>query len=448
MGNAPGAYPKGRPAATSPGLQMGSIKRVLSEVCHDLGKDQHTPNRKWIRDVLTGMIAGRSTMLSEIARHTKGEAGLFHKVKRLSRGLNSDRLNDAKLQAAHFERVSRFTRKNDGAGVVIGVDYTDISHKYARPERKKGMPSCICWNGSDGGTSMGIPVVQLEASLPDGNQLPVLLHPFLHKGKDAKHSQNLEFIDAIKLAAPFVGSQAFWCFDRGFDGSALIHGVDAATIRWIVRLNCGTQKQRELYMADGRRLIVNDAALETIPRFKLDIKNSRKKARNTGKKSTTLEIGFRKVFLSDQKTHSRATGPARTLIVVWGFGKTPQVLLVSEELTGKAAILEAAKAYGRRWKAEEATRSIKESRGWGLRLEDMRALTLRGIRRLALLGAVAYLVIALLQDLGGSTLARILSAVETLGKPPADIRYRIMRGLGMLLEGALSRRARTPADIL
>lgn len=427
---------------------MGSIKRVLSEVCHDLGKDQHTPNARWIRDVLTGMIAGRSTMLSEIARHLPSDAGLFHRVKRLSRGLNSDRLDDAALQGAHFERVARFTRKNDGAGVVIGVDYTDLQKKYARPDRKKGMPACLCWNGSDGGTSMGIPVVQLEASLPDGNQLPVLLHPFLNKGKESKHSQNREFIDAVKLAAPFVGSQAFWCFDRGFDGSALIHGVDEARIRWIVRLNYGTKKDRELFMADGRCLKVENAALETIPRFKLDIKNSRKMAKMKGKQSTTLEIGFRKVFLSDQKNHPSPVGKARTLIVVWGFGKTPQVLLVADELTGKAAILEAVKAYGRRWKAEEATRSIKESRGWGLRLEDIRALTLRGIRRLVLLGAVAYLVIALLQDLGGSTLARILGAVETLGNPPPDIRYRIMRGLGVLLESALSRRARTLADIL
>lgn len=426
---------------------MGSAKRVLAEVCHDLGKDQHTPNKRWIRDVLTGMIASRSTMLTEIARSLPSEAGLFHKVKRLSRGLNSDRLDDGALQTAHMERVAQFTRKNDGAGVVLGVDYTDLHKPYARPDRKKGMPACMCWNGSEKTTSMGIPVVQLEASLPDGNQLPVLLHPFLHTGRDAKHSQNQEFIDAIKRAAPFVGALAFWCFDRGFDGSAFMRGIDGL-IRWVIRLNCGTKKDRELFMADGRRRTVQDAVLETIPRFKMDVKNGRKMAKKTGKKSTTLEIGSRKVYLSDQKNPAHPKGPARTLIVVYGFGKQPVCTLVSEELTGKTAILEAARAYGRRWKAEEATREIKDSRGWGLRLEDLRALTLRGIRRLVLIAAAAYLVIALLQGADSATINRILGNVETLGKRPADLRYRLMRGIGIMIEAALSRRARTLADIL
>ena len=58
-------------------------------------------------------------------------------------------------------------------------------------------------------------------------------------------------------------------------------------------------------------------------------------APDSGKKTITLEIGSRKVFMSNQNMNPSATGPVWTLIVVWGFGRKPLALLASEHLGGE-----------------------------------------------------------------------------------------------------------------
>lgn len=422
------------------------ILETLGEVCSEIGQDQYAPNQRWIRDMLRGMAVSGSPMLSEIGRALEevddsGQARrLIHTEKRLSHGLNSDRLDDSALLTRHLDRVAGWTRKNDGAGTVIAVDYTDLAKPYANTDH--GMEGVSrCWNGSDHETGIGYPVVQIEADMGDV-QVPVILHPFSYD-EIAKSSQTNVFLEQMAKAAPYIGSRAWWTSDRGFDNTRYFAGMDALKLRWICRLQYAIKNQRDLFVADGRRLSVEDAALEVIPRFKMEIKAGKKRAKGSGKPTITLEVGSRKVFMSNQKVSPSATGPARTLIVVWGFGKQPLAFLVSEHLEGKAAILEAARAYGRRWKCEEKTRAMKDSRGWGVRLEDVRALTLRGIRRLALLAVILYAFLATVRDLGSETVAAIMALVSTFGKVPPDPLYRLFRGLGELLRRAWPR---TPSD--
>lgn len=385
--------------------------------------------------MLTGMAISRSPMLSEIGRALEeadadgNPRRLIHTEKRLSAGLNSDRLDDAALRTRHLETVARFTRRDAGDGIVCAVDYTDIAKPWANTDPKRGMEGVgRCWNGSDGETGIGYPVVQVEADLGDV-QVPVILHPFSYD-EISKSSQTVVFLEHIARAAPYVGPRAWWTADRGFDNVRFYEGLDALNLRWVVRLQYAVKNQRDLFVADGRCLKVEDAALEVIPRFKMEIKAGKRRAKGSGKATKTLEVGSRKVYLSDQKNNPSPKGKARTLIVVWGFGRQPLAFLVSEHLEGKAAILEAARAYGRRWKCEEATRAMKDSRGWGVDIEDVRALTLRGVQRIVLLSAILYTFLATLRVDAGDLLTRALGLVAAFGRLPPDPRYRLFRGLG------------------
>lgn len=413
-----------------------AILQSLRAFCAKMTQDQFKPQQKWVEDMMRGMAQRNSPLLSEIGRALAEETPegdprrLIHTEKRLSRGLNSDRLEDDALQSRYLRHMETYTRREDGEGMVIAVDYTDLSKPYANPER--GMEGvCKCWNGSEGVTGLGYPVVQLEADLGD-LQLPILLRPFSYE-ETAKSSQTTLFLEQIQKVAPHIGSRAWWTADRGFDNKVFFDGLDKNSLRWIVRLQVAVKNQRSLFVADGRCLSVEDAAVEAIPRFAIQLPCSRKRKKATGKESIDLQIAARKVYLTDQKKEPSATGPARTLIVIWGFGTKPLCLLISEFLDTKEAILEASRAYGRRWKAEEATRAVKDSRQWGLRLEDVRALTLRGVRRIALLAVLLYGLLATLRDQGGTLLRRILTAAASFGALPPDPRYRLMRGFSELL---------------
>lgn len=417
---------------------MGGLLRALDQFCADIGADQHKPNQRWMADMLKGMTIGRSPMLSEIGRALEevdedGEPRrLIHTEKRLSRGLNSDRFDDDALLGRHLVEVARWTRKDRGEGVVMAVDYTDLAKPYA--DLDDGMQGVgWCWNGSDHEVGIGYPVVQIEADT-GAAQIPVILRPFSYQDKNfVEGSQTLIFLEQIALAAPYIGARAWWTADRGFDNGIFFDGLDALGLRWVIRLQYGIKRQRSLYLEDGRELRVDAAALEAGRAFKMQIKAGRKRTKGSGKNVIDLEIGAMKVFLEDRKT-------ARTLVVVWGFGKEPVALLASEYASDKDTVLEMARAYGRRWKCEEQTRAIKDSRGWGVDLEDVRALTLRGIQRIALLTILLYTFLASVRGMGADIVKRLLDLAPSFGVCPADPIYRMFRGLGELLRRARWRR--------
>ncbi len=381
--------------------------------------------------MIRGMIESRDVMLSEIGRTLREDQALLYTVKRLSRNLNSDRLDCDRLQHMHLERAAARSSAADGEGVVVAVDYTDISKPWARPDRRRGMEgACRCHDGSAKHskmrTGMGYPVVEIDAHLPSGSTVPLVRKQFSYgSGSFKSGSQNKEFLTQIATASQYVGERAWWTFDRGFDAATILRGLDELALRWVVRLKID-RNTRGLALSDGRIVSAHDAALEAIPRYK---------ARGGhGKRRDALEIGARVVRLTDQKKKPSPQGPERTLVVVWGLGKEPLALLASERLSGKREVVGAYRAYLRRWKAEESIRAAKDSLGWGLDLENVRALKLRGVQRLALLSAIVY---SFLSEVCEAKRLReeVALLARALGREPADPIYRVIRGAG----GALNR---------
>jgi len=134
-----------------------------------------------------------------------------------------------------------------------------------------------------------------------------------------------------------------------------------------------------------------------------------------------------------QRGKDKRSGPKRTLVVVWGFGKNPLVLLANEYLPDRASALKILKAYIRRWRAEETNRAMKDSHGWGIRLEDVRALKFRGVERILMLASAVYLFLSELTAASKDVVKQVMAFVGTFGPCPPDGRYRLMRGFGTAL---------------
>lgn len=150
-------------------------------------------------------------------------------------------------------------------------------------------------------------------------------------------------------------------------------------------------------------------------------------------------LGSVEVQLSSNHNKKRRQGPKRWLLVAWSNDSTPLVLLTSIPLTTLAAMEEVFDAYHRRWKIEETNRAIKQVQ-WGVRLEDMRALTLRATRRLALFAVLYYGFLAILRDRRSTVIDAACRAAPTGSDEQLDPRYRIVRGMGTLL-GSMAPRA-------
>lgn len=398
----------------------------LSAFAADVGQDLHGPQRKWLHDMLFGMLASGSPILADVAR-SLGETGrdgndrrLIHTEKRLSRNLNSDRFDDARFLQRLRERAQPVLSRDDGEGVIVAVDYTDISKPYAKLEG--GMEGvCMCHDGSEGTEGIGYPVVQVTGlAASDATRWPLVLHAFTFR--EGFTSQNEEFRKAFEAAAPYVGKRAWWALDRGFDGTPTFNALDAVGARWVIRVNTkGVAAQRLVQTESGETLSLGKLALA--------VQTPWSSTRKEGRVSKAWRFGIVRIRMRDADRKSMPfSNELRTLIVFRGPGGGNRAVLVSEALHNRAEALAVSDVYLRRWQAEEQTRQAKDSRGWGVRLEDLRALKLAGVRRLCLL---AMAVMTFLAEAAGalSVKQRVAVARQTFGSMPRDVLYRLTHWL-------------------
>jgi hypothetical protein len=85
-------------------------------------------HRKFVEQMVAGIIGSQSTLLSNIGRFLNEKCRLHHTEKRLSRMLNNFRIPLQELQVRMLELAS--FRVQDDA--VIAFDPGDIHKKYAR----------------------------------------------------------------------------------------------------------------------------------------------------------------------------------------------------------------------------------------------------------------------------------------------------------------------------
>ena len=417
----------------------------------EMSQDQYKPQRKFLREALYGVISSGSVMLSSIGRALHCRAGwdeddadqrfggsLYnHTEKRLSRNLNSDRLNEEAIERRYLEKMAPLLQRDGGAGVVVAVDGSDICKPYADRRAGRGMEYVhYKYDGSvradsDGNKlTLGYPIVEVDASLPDDTRIPLAYRVYSTEAPDYI-SELREFEAAIQQVKPHIGPEAWWAADSGFDGNNYFQVFDDTTDNWVIRLNLGRREARHLQDEDLRHgpLSARVVAERTRPSFEIDWTNSRRTRR--------FAIGYRSVRTTTMRGSKRiAAGPMRTLVVVRGLSNQTVALLVSRRLRSDEEAADAVEAYLRRWGAEEFNRAVADSRGWGPRLEDVRAMKLRGVRRLTLFAVIAYGFLAWMQREAVPTVNRLLRRVLAPRQQPRDGRYRLWAELAAVLRDA------------
>ena len=409
---------------------MASLLEHLGGFVSALSAGQKKPQRKFLADAMAGVLGARSPLLSEWARTLGEDAFIESTITRLSRNLGSDRLDFDAVQHAYREQVARFTRANEGRGVVVGIDYSDLSKPYANPDENAGMEHVTtCWDGSKGSKGLGIPMAIAEAHLPTGERIPLDWHAFSFK-EPGHLSQTNVFLDRLKVISHAVGPHGRYVLDRGFHGRAYLDGMDELGLRWCVRLRLSGYGQRSLVDANGERLMAGEHALQAIPRYVYKMPTGRRRQKH--RTHTRIEIGARKVFIALE--HGKVDPTPRLLVVAWGLGKDPIALLCSEYEAGRAGALSAFKDYGRRWEAEESMRQASQRTAWGFDLESVLVYRFKALRRLVALVAMAQGFLGMMNS-KPVVRERMLRLVKMLRKAHRkDMGYALARAIGQVIE--------------
>ncbi|MFY0572806.1 transposase [Archangium lansingense] len=405
-----------------------SIAERFDAYVEKVGGRLYKPNRRFLREALFGLVEKKSVLLSQIGRALKEPSRLIHTEKRLSRNLGNKRYDDAAVEQDYLKLVAPILRDERYPRPTIAVDLTDI----AKPRARKMPYLARVLDGSTKELADGYEVISIEAVGVRGRRLPLLSRLFSTESPEYK-SQNATVFDAIATARKHVPDDAFWAFDSGFDGGTFFRKMEEMGVDFAVRLrvegNC-----RTLFTSEGKTNV--KGLVESTPRLYFHRPRGTKK-----KKNWLLQVGWvSHVHLQQEHPSScKQTGKpgakSYSLVTVSGdaLGQEPLAILTTLEVKTADDARRVASIYLDRWGVEEANRFTKQ----GFDLEDVRALTWTGLKRMVQLVHLAYGFLALLVHGPRKQVERIALSFKAFGPVPEYLYYRLLEGLGRLLRDTM-----------
>ena len=176
-------------------------------------------------------------------------------------------------------------------------------------------------------------------------------------------SENEETYKGFRYVDRLLGEKtATFVMDRGYDNIEVMKKVLKQEDHFIIRL----KKNRNL-LYQGKKLSVHDLAIRRKGKIKF-----RSEIKGT---VYDLKVSHITVEIPSMK------GKKLTMVVVYGYGKEPMVLLTNKQVRKKNEVLSILKAYITRWRIEEMFRVQKQE----FQLEDIRVRTLTRLKRMYLL---------------------------------------------------------------
>ena len=377
--------------------------RALLGFTNELKEGQSKPMGGYLRDMVFGMTANHSTMLSEIGRALGEDAELITTEMRLSRNLANRNLDEDAIREHYLAAVEPFVQD-----AVIALDFSEIRKDYS--EKQEWL--CDIWDNSKKEKARGYWLLNNEADDSEGKHFPLWLEPFSQEA-DGYESQARVVKHGMERVAPHAGKDCVWVLDRGFDGTGYVQMLEEAGLTYCVR-------------QVGKRNVIDEhgqlASTASIA--------SEMSAPHTGKWANVKDgkeypFSFRYgsanvIFPKD--------GKKRRLIVVWVGGREKPIMLLTNSLTGSA--LRFVIAYLKRWGIEEGTRLVKQI----FDLENVRAMSFAGIRRLTLFAYLAYGFLCLFAKRAGkAALQSLLGLYKSFGDTPHFLYYRLAQAMSLSL---------------
>lgn len=322
-----------------------SVKREILTYANKISSGSGKPDRKFIADMVYGMCASGSVLLSGIADTLKESAAKINTVDRLSRHLQKG------LPKGTYRNYIKTIEDDIPKNPVILLDNSDV----IKPNGKKFESMGRVKDGSADGIRIEDGYWVTEAvALSRANQ-PISLYSHIYsqteEGFVSENTYTFRAIDAAVGAAQGKGVATFIC-DRGYDMNQMFKYFYQKKQHFVIRL---TANRKLFFKGKWHRATT--------------LANSRK-----GKFKTTLKFrsGEKECYISVlnvQITQSRR--PLR-LVMVYGIGEMPMMLATNRSIKGKDDAVEICRMYLSRWRIEEYFRFKKQHFGFeGFRVRKL-----------------------------------------------------------------------------
>lgn len=381
------------------------ISLKLAQFASAVGSGLSRPLYKFLRDMLAGMTAKKSIMLSDIGRALNEPTDLLYTEKRLSRNLTHGKMNDAALRENYLRTVRRDTKQ-----AVIAFDLSDVRKEYS-----KDQPYLAgIYDDSRKEPAVGYWLTMCEAVRPDGKHIPLWLEAWSQKTPNFL-SQNAVVIETIQKIAAHTDRSAVWVLDRGFDSPRIMAALQDAGCTYVIR----QVGKRNIVGPDGEKTHTYEVAAQIAMPYRFAWRSIRHgKAR-----PVEYRCGSALVTMPDGSK-------AQLLVFQQARYAMPVMALTNDTGTLRANVIRLCLAYLRRWICEEAIRAIKQV----FDLENLRPLTWAGIQRIVLLAFIAWAFLCkVAKALRGKGSRMLGNARQWFGETPEFFYYRLAETVALLL---------------
>jgi hypothetical protein len=373
------------------------LREQIDYFSGELSKGLPKTAQRFVKEMVYGIQARQSVMLTEVARALEEPIRLKKSHDRLSRQLQREGLSEA-LSDNLLARAAKHIKED----TLLIIDPTDISKKYARQMQYLARVR----DGSAGQISDGYWVCSVIGAQVDSDEI-IPLYQRLYSAEAPEFiSENAEILRCVDTICGHIGERGIWVLDRGGDRRELIESFLGGPKKFLIRL----VGNRHLIYNGKPWLAADIGAGCRCPYSETVIREDKGEER-----VFHIEFGFRRVLFPGYKD-------PLYLLVIRGFGQEALMLLTNLGLRRSRKVLwKMVKRYLRRWAIEETIRFWKQSYD----VENVRVLGYRSLQNLMSLVLVVSYFAAKVLDIGSKlkiTAAYILkSAKRVFGIP--DFRY-------------------------
>jgi len=324
-----------------------------------LPKGINRPTKKFIYDMVYGLLKTGSTHISEIARVLEPDNKLIHIEKRLT-----DNLSKLSLESIHDSLIDFSLNNLCKKPLVIDVDESDIVKPYGHKFEKLG----IIHDGSKesrpkekGYNVTGIVSIGLENTV-----VPLLIKIYSSSENDYV-SLTTNTIYHLTRVYSKTKERTITTFDRGYDGSILMNEINQLGEKYVIRA-----RSQRMYTIGNKHEAIDDICSRIKGKCSCCFTNS------NGEKVIQK-------FSSIKPIHKDINHDFWLVVEVVNNDNDKRVYITNIDCSTKSNCEKVLKAYRMRWRIEEYFRFIKGEYGF----EDFMVRKLKAINNLSLIIMIA-----------------------------------------------------------
>jgi len=352
-------------------LIRSEMQVKLSNYCKKVSHKFYVPEQKFIKDIVSGIVATGSMSVFNIAKHTKDKTTTKKTSERFYYNLHREGF-DEQLRTALYEIVCPQIKDD----TIIICDESDIIKTHA--QKMEGLS--MVRDGSTGKQAPGYDLLNFIALSEETAGYSLLPVTSMLIAQDLELDTIKQMVnDRVVDIAIHSNGKGIFTFDRGYDDRKLIGFLRDNEIRFIIR-GMGKRAIRDGQQELNFKQYVSEMNFRYVmPGFKA---------------GETLKCAIKRIGVrTDDHPSKKANSVEVNLVVVRNYKRNKQkgkdfYLLcdfAKEQLTEQEIIAKAVKGYRKRWKIEEAHRQMKND----LKIERMRLASYTGLKNLNMLMWVA-----------------------------------------------------------